>query len=319
MINIFKKDNAFIITLIVSILFLIVFYVLSYFQLIQSEESLSFIGEASRWCERISAGAFREPINTLTNLGFMVAGLYILYTLTNETPFNDFSGLNIITILYGVAVVYLGPGSMMMHGTNTEWGGWADNLSMVMYIIIPWLYNIYKMSKWSVNTFLKVYISIVVFYAVMRGLFGYGMGIGLDLFGVSIGLWVISEFLYRFWSPSMRFVSGFVGFLVLMIFGIFPSEVFENIADYWWIIFFWLPGILAVQKPKGSRTYIWYFAGMTAYIAAWLIWLQGNLTINPNSEFCNPDSLIQAHGIWHILTAISTIFFFYHYRSERSV
>ena len=172
MINIFKKDNAFIITLIVSILFLIVFYVLSYFQLIQSEESLSFIGEASRWCERISAGAFREPINTLTNLGFMVAGLYILYTLTNETSFNDFSGLNKITILYGVAVVYLGPGSMMMHGTNTEWGGWADNLSMVMYIIIPWLYNIYKMSEWSVNTFLKVYISIVVFYAVMRGLFG---------------------------------------------------------------------------------------------------------------------------------------------------
>ena len=283
MINIFKKDNAFIITLIVSILFLIVFYVLSYFQLIQSEESLSFIGEASRWCERISAGAFREPINTLTNLGFMVAGLYILYTLTNETSFNDFSGLNKITILYGVAVVYLGPGSMMMHGTNTEWGGWADNLSMVMYIIIPWLYNIYKMSEWSVNTFLNVYISIVLFYAVMRGLFGYGMGIGLDLFGVSIGLWVISEFLYRFWSPSMRLVSGFVGFLVLMIFGIFPSEVFENIADYWWIIFFWLPGILAVQKPKGSRTYIWYFAGMTAYIAAWLIWLQGNLTINPNS------------------------------------
>ena len=47
---------------------------------------------------------------------------------------------------------------------------------------------------------------------------------------------------------------------------------------------------------------------MTAYIAAWLIWLQGNLTINPNSEFCNPDSYIQAHGIWHILTAISTIF-----------
>ena len=55
------------------------------------------------------------------------------------------------------------------------------------------------------------------------------------------------------------------------------------------------------------------------YITAWIIWLQGNLTINPNSEFCNPDSLIQAHGIWHILTAVSTIFFFYHYRSERSV
>ena len=59
---------------------------------------------------------------------------------------------------------------------------------------------------------------IVVIYSILRWKFGYGMGIGLDLFGVSIGLWVISEFLYRFWSPYMRFLSGFIGFLVLMLF-----------------------------------------------------------------------------------------------------
>ena len=313
--NIFVKENAFIITLGVSIAFLLIFYLLSVFQLIQSPESIALIGEASRWCERVSDGAFREPINTLSNLGFMVGGLFILYKLTNETSFNEFSGLNKITILYGVAVVYLGPGSMMMHGTNTEWGGWADNLSMVMYIILPWLYNCYKMSNWGVNTLLKVYFSVVIFYAVMRGLFGNGMGIGLDLFGVSIGLWVISEFLYKFWTPSMRFLSGFVGFLVLMLFGIFPNEVFGNLGEYWWIIFFWLPGLLANKKPQGTRTYRWYFAGMIAYMSAFAIWLTGV----PDSETCNPDTLFQAHGIWHLLTAVSTIFFFYHYRSEKLV
>ena len=313
--NIFVKENAFIITLGVSIAFLLIFYLLSVFQLIQSPESIALIGEASRWCERVSDGAFREPVNTLSNLGFMVAGLFILYKLTNETSFNEFSGLNKITILYGVAVVYLGPGSMMMHGTNTEWGGWADNLSMVMYIILPWLYNCYKMSNWGVNTLLKVYFSVVIFYAVMRGLFGNGMGIGLDLFGVSIGLWVISEFLYKFWTPSMRFLSGFVGFLVLMLFGIFPTEVFGNLSEYWWIIFFWLPGLLANKKPQGTRTYRWYFVGMIAYMSAFAIWLTGV----PDSETCNPDSLFQAHGIWHLLTAVSTIFFFYHYRSEKLV
>ena len=313
--NIFVKENAFIITLGVSIAFLLIFYLLSVFQLIQSPESIALIGEASRWCERVSDGAFREPINTLSNLGFMVAGLFILYKLTNETSFNEFSGLNKITILYGVAVVYLGPGSMMMHGTNTEWGGWADNLSMVMYIILPWLYNCYKMSNWGINTLLKVYFSVVIFYAVMRGLFGNGMGIGLDLFGVSIGLWVISEFLYKFWTPSMRFSSGFVGFLVLMLFGIFPTEVFGNLSEYWWIIFFWLPGLLANKKPQGTRTYRWYFAGMIAYMSAFAIWLTGV----PDSETCNPDTLFQAHGIWHLLTAVSTILFFYHYRSEKLV
>ena len=311
--NIFTKENAFNITLVASIGFLVIFSLLSYFQLIQSVDTLGLIGEASRWCERVSGGIFREPINTLTNLGFMVVGLYILYKLTNEISFNEFSGLNKITILYGVTVVYLGPGSMMMHGTNTEWGGWADNLSMVMYITIPWLYNCYKMSNWSVNTLLKIYFSIILVYAIMRGLFGDGMGIGLNLFGVSIGLWVISEFLYKFWSPHMRFISGFVGFLVLMLFGTFPMEVYENINDYWWIVFFWLPGLLANKGPEGYRTYRWYFAGMIAYMSAFAIWLTGV----PDSETCNPDGLFQAHGIWHLLTALSTILFFYHYRSEK--
>ena len=322
--NIFIKENSFKITLIVSILFLFIFSILNYFQLIQSDsaEKLSLIGAASRWCEKVSGGIFREPINTLTNLGFMVAGLYILYKLTNERSFNEFSGLNNITILYGVAVVYLGPGSMMMHGTNTEWGGWADNLSMVMYIIIPWLYNCYKMSNGNQSTFMKAYICIVVVYAILRAQFGDGMGIGLNLFGVSIGLWVISEFLYKFWSSTMRFISGFIGFFVLMLFGTMPNEVFLNISDYWWIIFFWLPGLLASKKPDGIRSYRWYFAGMVAYMAAFYIWLQGNVDANPDiltNGVCNPDSLIQAHGIWHLLTAISTIFFFYHYRSEKLI
>ena len=311
--KIFIKENAFNITLFVSIVFLITFSLLSYFQLIQSIDAMGLIGEASRWCERVSGGIFREPINTLSNLGFMGVGLYILYRLTNEASFNEFSGLNKITILYGVTVVYLGPGSMMMHGTNTEWGGWADNLSMVMYISIPWLYNCYKMSNWSVNTLLKVYFSIILIYAIMRGMFGDGMGIGLNLFGVSIGLWVISEFLYKYWSPHMRFISGFVGFLVLMLFGTFPMEVYENINDYWWIVFFWLPGLLANKGPEGYRTFRWYFAGMIAYMSAFAIWLTGV----PDSETCNPDGLFQAHGIWHLLTALSTILFFYHYRSEK--
>ena len=322
--NIFIKENVFKITLLVSILFLIIFFILNYFQLIQSQTpaNLALIGEISRWCERVSDGVFREPVNTLSNLGFMIAGLYILYKLTNESSYNEFSGLNNITILYGVTVVYLGPGSMMMHATNTDWGGWADNLSMVMYIIIPWLYNCYKMSNANQHTFIKAYIAIVIIYSILRGKFGDGMGIGLDLFGVSIGLWVISEFLYRFWSTSMRYLSGFIGFLVLMLFGTMPSEVFQNISDYWWIVFFWLPGLLASKKPTGIRTYKWYFAGMLAYMAAFYIWLQGNVNLNPDivtNGVCKPDSLIQAHGIWHLLTAISTIFFFYHYRSEKLV
>ena len=91
----------------------------------------------------------------------------------------------------------------------------------------------------------------------------------------------------------------------------------------------WLGQSLSLLGSKMSLfalgIWIWQLTGNAtdlAYLAAFYIWLQGNATLNPDiltNGVCNPDSLIQAHGIWHLLTAVSTIFFFYHYRSEKSL
>ncbi len=310
-----KHWQPFYISLVLSGLFVVTFFVLSALGYIQSIESQGIIGDASRWCERVSGGLFREPVNTLSNLGFMVVGIYILYTITtdiNTSANNYFVGLTVISILYASAAIFLGPGSMLMHGTNSGWGGWADNLSMIMYILIPWLYNIFRMSNWTVSQFLQIYFSIVVIYAVMRWISGWGLGINLELFSVSIGLWAISEFLFKFWSPLFRFLSGFVGFFVLALFGTTPLDVMANFSEYWWVILFWIPGLLSNKKPTTTRTYKWYFLGMVAYFSAFIIWSTGV----PDHALCRPDSLIQAHGIWHLLSAVATYCFFLHYRSE---
>jgi len=305
----------FYIALSISFIFLFVFFILSSFGLIQSSEGASLIGEASRWCERVSGGLFREPLNTLSNLGFMIVGLYMFWVICNDkqNSTNPFIGITPISVLYASVVIYLCPGSMLMHGTNTEWGGWADNLSMIMFIILPWLYNIYSMSSWTSKQLLSIYISIVIIYSIWRWFTDWGLGINFNLFGVSIGLWAISETLYRFWSPSFRFLSGFVGFIVLLLFGTMPNEVFNNFSEYWWVILFWLPGLLASKKPVNRRTYKWYFLGMIAYFSAFAIWLTGV----PDHELCEPDSIIQAHSIWHLLSALATYFFFLHFRDEK--
>lgn len=305
----------FYIALSISFIFLFVFFILSSFGLIQSSEGASLIGEASRWCERVSGGLFREPLNTLSNLGFMIVGLYMFWVICNDkqNSTNPFIGITPISVLYASVVIYLGPGSMLMHGTNTEWGGWADNLSMIMFIILPWLYNIYSMSSWTSKQLLSIYISIVIIYSIWRWFTDWGLGINFNLFGVSIGLWAISETLYRFWSPSFRFLSGFVGFIVLLLFGTLPNEVFNNFSEYWWVILFWLPGLLASKKPVNRRTYKWYFLGMIAYFSAFAIWLTGV----PDHNLCKPDSIIQAHSIWHLLSALATYFFFLHFRDEK--
>ena len=307
--------------LFISAAFVVLYIALASFGILFYFEEGEAIGAISGWCERVSGGFFREPANTISNIGFMISGLLMLRVLTVEhSPrierTNTFTGLNPISVLYAIAVIFLGPGSWLMHGTHTAWGGWADNLSMIMYIIFPWLYNLKQMGQWSVTRFLQVYFLIVVIYSLARWFYGGRLGIGLDLFGLSIGLWIISETLFRFWSPVFRWLSGFVGFIVAAIFGMFPQEIFLNLAEYWWISLFWLPAIFAVHPPQTLRTYSpWFFVGMFSYLIAFVIWLQGY----PDTPYCQPDSWLQPHAIWHLITAFSTWCFFIFFRTERTI
>ena len=170
------------------------------------------------------------------------------------------------------------------------------------------------MGRWSVSRFLWTYFIIVIVYSLARWFFGGRLGIGLDLFGLSIGLWIISEALFKYWSSKFRWMSGFVGFIVAAVFGISPQEILSNLVEYWWIILFWIPALFSTSRPTLKRTYTpWFFLGMFSYLTAFLIWLQGY----PDTPYCQPDSWIQPHAIWHLMTAFSTWCFFKFYRTER--
>ena len=313
----FKKTNSFFIALSASILFFLIYFILAKAGLIITLEPNLSVGDISRWCERVSPSIFREPINAFSNVGFMITGLIMFWILSNEDKkTNDFTGLTNISILYASVVIFLGPGSFLMHGTHSYWGQWIDNVSMVTYIIVPWLYNLKELGNWSFKRFITTYILIVFIFSLLSWFFGTNMGINLDLFGVSIALWIISEFLYKFWGKINKWYSGFIGFLVASIFGIFPTDIFSDLVNYWWIVLFWLPALLANTTPTKTRTYNpWFFLGMISYIVAFIIWLQGY----PDTKFCNPDSFIQPHGIWHLITAFATWCFFKFYRTEKII
>ena len=316
----FDQKKVFRIALFASLAFLFLYIVLGFLGTTVSLESQEAIGNVSRWCERVSGSIFREPANALSNIGFMVAGLFMIRVLSRDlqNTFREdrFYGLTPIAILYAGATIYLGAGSMLMHGTHTSWGGWADNLSMTMYILMPWLINVGEMGRWGPRKFFTIYTTIILFYAFTRWFFGTELGINLDLFDLSIGLWVISEALFRFWSVKLRWLSGFIGFGVAAIFGIMPSEIFSNLNEYWWVILFWIPAIICSKPPTKRRTYTpWGFAGTCSFLLAFVIWLQGY----PNTPFCNPDSFIQPHAVWHLTTAFATWCFFKFLRTERDL
>lgn len=282
-------------------------------------ENEAAIGEVSRWCERVSDGLLREPVNTLGNLGFVVSGLAMLYVLGNDEKLqrlrrNRFIGHTPLSLLYAGAALFLGPGSMAMHGTHTRFGAWLDNVSMVAYILVPWLLNVSIMGRWSQRQLFATYGGLLTSYALGYWFIGSDLGIGLDMFGVSIALWIISEALYRFHSQAMRWGSGLVGFAVGAVFGVTPAVIFEDLPNHWWIVLFWLPGLLSPTAPPGRRRYIpWYWIGMAAFIVAYAVWLTGTA----DHPACRPDSIWQPHAIWHLLGAVSTWSFFVFLRTEQ--
>tara|TARA_R110001599_G_scaffold26856_5_gene94728 strand:- start:5567 stop:6349 length:783 start_codon:yes stop_codon:yes gene_type:complete len=58
----------------------------------------------------------------------------------------------------------------------------------------------------------------------------------------------------------------------------------------------------------------YYLAGLVANIVAFTIW-----NLDQRGQLCNPESLLQGHGVWHLLGAVALWFAFLYYRSERRV
>lgn len=66
----------------------------------------------------------------------------------------------------------------------------------------------------------------------------------------------------------------------------------------------WVTG----HSPRSRRVWMMY-AGLIVLVLAFSIW-----TLDQTPAFCQPDSLVQGHAIWHVLTAIAAFLVFIHYR-----
>ena len=278
------------------------------------------IGQISRWCERVSGGFFREPSNTLGNLGFIATGLYMFLTLARDSSIKKNAkqfmfGSSSIAILYASASTFLGPGSMAMHGTHTRFGSWIDNVSMIAYILIIWIYNIKRLTNSSNKTYFSMYIFLLTYYSFASWFIGSDLGIGISLFEVSIGLWIATEVLIKFPNFYGRILSGLTVLVIQQIFGSSVLDALTNLADNWFVILYFLPAFIPNinQNINIKRKYTpWFFIGFISFFSALLIWGTGV----PSHPWCNPDSWLQAHMVWHMLCSVATLSFFNFYRNE---
>lgn len=73
-------------------------------------------------CELIRSGFLAQPVNTITTLAFVVAGVWLLRRQT--------------TVWVGVALIATGMGSFVFHGPMPPWGEWAHDVSLAWLIVI---------------------------------------------------------------------------------------------------------------------------------------------------------------------------------------
>src|SRR5690349_3288145 len=83
------------------------------------------VERGANFCEAARDGWVKQPANSFSNLGFVVAGLAIGWHAGRTT-------LNGLATPYACLVVFLGPASAAMHATQSELGGELDLLSMYL-------------------------------------------------------------------------------------------------------------------------------------------------------------------------------------------
>jgi Ceramidase len=105
------------------------------------------VGRGANFCEAARDGWVKQPANSLSNLGFVVAGLLVAWRAGRRDQLGDVlprhDGL---ATSYACVVVVLGPASAAMHATQSEHGGDLDLLSMYLvasfaaaYALMRWV------------------------------------------------------------------------------------------------------------------------------------------------------------------------------------
>ncbi|MFL6176023.1 MAG: ceramidase domain-containing protein [Ornithinibacter sp.] len=229
------------------------------------------VGRGGGFCEAARPGWIRQPANTWSNLGFVIAGLAIAWYAGVAAHLGVTMGAHPgLATAYAVLVVLLGPGSMAMHATQSEVGGHLDLLSMFL----------------------------VSGFALAYGLMRF-VGRGPAFLAVVFALAVVAGMAVHLRGGTVP-VLGHAGNAA------FGVEI---------VVALGLEVALFRRRPPAPRQDLWFgVASVGALVLAFAIWNTGMR----GHPWCDPHRVLQQHGIWHVLCAVSAYLIFRHYAAERA-
>jgi hypothetical protein len=126
------------------------------------------VGRGDGFCEARPTGPVRQPANSWSNLGFVVAGLLIARRA--DDPRATIGAHPGLAAAFGSLVVFLGPASAAMHATQSATGGHLDLLSMFLVSSFASAYAVMRITRGGVRLFAAWFVaSLVVSELAERG------------------------------------------------------------------------------------------------------------------------------------------------------
>lgn len=147
------------------------------------------------FCELDRGGLVRQPSNTLSNLGFVVAGLLVAGSLGRERrrgslprPDNPMTGTRFYPGFYAATTALLGPGSMALHASLTWWGSVLDLVSMNLFIGFVFAYAVVRWQDLGIGAFLATFAAVNAALLGVKLLHGHGSGAFGAMAVASVGI-----------------------------------------------------------------------------------------------------------------------------------
>jgi hypothetical protein len=121
------------------------------------------VGRGDMFCEVPHAGHLLvQPANSLSNLGFVVAGLLVAWHAGRPEQLGDvLPRLPGLPTAYAVVTVLLGPASAAMHATQSAFGGHLDLLSMYLIASFAAAYGLMRLVRQGATFFFQVFLMMV--------------------------------------------------------------------------------------------------------------------------------------------------------------
>lgn len=178
------------------------------------------VGRGANFCEQALNGLIRQPANTLSNAGFVLAGLLAAHRTGRQRGADRVMSTGVATF-YACVVVLLGPASAAMHATQSEWGGHLDMLSMYLIAAFAAAWAWVRWTRRGPRAFAMAYVGGVA-ACELAGLWPEPVPVvnyaGNLAFGVLLVVAVVLETrLWRRGETEIAFRHGVVALVAMLV------------------------------------------------------------------------------------------------------